>query len=111
MSAYSIHYIEQLTGIKAHTVRIWEQRYEIIKPHRSKTNIRSYSDEQLKKLLNISTLLFAGFKIGNLARMNDAEINSLITSIGQDHSNKPIHLSATLNSLIASALAYDERSF
>lgn len=111
MSAYSIHYIEQLTGIKAHTVRIWEQRYEIIKPYRSKTNIRSYSDEQLKKLLNISTLLFAGYKIGNLARMNDAEINSLITTVGEDHSNKPIHLSSTLNSFIAAALTYDEKLF
>jgi MerR family transcriptional regulator, light-induced transcriptional regulator len=108
---YSIHYIEQLTGIKAHTVRIWEQRYEFIKPNRSKTNIRSYNDEQLKKLLNISTLLFAGYKIGNLAKMNDTQINSLITTVQQSHTNESVHISATLNSLISAALSYDEELF
>jgi DNA-binding transcriptional MerR regulator len=111
MSTYSIHYIEQLTGIKAHTVRIWEQRYNIITPTRSKTNIRSYSDEQLKKLLNISTLLYAGYKIGNLAKMNDEEILSIINSFGKTPTSESIQLTATLNSFISSTLTYDEELF
>ena len=56
MGTYSIKELEQLSGIKAHTLRMWEQRYDILKPDRSTTNIRNYCDEDLKTLLNISLL-------------------------------------------------------
>lgn len=54
---YQIKDLETISGIKAHTIRIWEQRYDIFNPERSATNIRYYSDADLKKLLNIVSLL------------------------------------------------------
>ncbi len=56
MGQYSIKELEQLTGIKAHTIRMWEQRYCLLKPKRSETNIRTYDDDDLKHLLNVSLL-------------------------------------------------------
>jgi MerR family transcriptional regulator, light-induced transcriptional regulator len=56
MNAFSIKDLENLSGIKAHTIRIWEQRYSFLKPQRSKTNIRYYGNEELKTVLNIALL-------------------------------------------------------
>ena len=67
MSVYSIADLEKLSGIKAHTLRIWEKRYNIVEPNRTDTNIRFYDDIQLKKILNISFLVNQGFKISKLA--------------------------------------------
>ena len=75
MGQYSIRDLEKVTGIKAHTIRIWEKRYGIIEPDRTDTNIRSYTDEELKTLLNISLLNRNGIKISHLARMSPGEIN------------------------------------
>ena len=63
MGKYSIKDLEELSGIKAHTIRIWEKRYNLIEPERTLTNIRYYSDEDLKKLLNVSMLNRHGLKI------------------------------------------------
>ena len=63
MSIFSISDLEHLSGIKAHTLRIWEQRYNIIRPKRTDTNIRYYDDTDLKLVLNISLLKEHGFKI------------------------------------------------
>ena len=63
MRLYQITELEQLTGIKAHTIRIWEKRYNLTEPDRTNTNYRRYSDDQVKKLLNVSTLLSNGYKI------------------------------------------------
>lgn len=71
---YQIHDIEQMTGIKAHTVRIWEKRYNLLSPHRTATNIRYYDDEQVRRLLNVSTLVNAGKKISRVARMTDTDL-------------------------------------
>ena len=54
MQTYSIADLEKLSGIKSHTIRIWEKRYELVKPLRTDTNIRAYNDDQLKKILNVS---------------------------------------------------------
>lgn len=75
MNKFSIKDIEVLTGIKAHTLRIWEQRYQIVTPERSSTNIRYYNNEHLKKLLNINLLNNRGYKISELAKLSDHEIN------------------------------------
>ena len=69
----SIKELEALSGIKAHTIRIWEQRYNIIEPQRTSTNIRLYTNEDLKKLLNISFLNRNGYKISKIAEMGDEE--------------------------------------
>lgn len=69
MSVYTIKDLEHLSGIKAHTLRIWEQRYDVIKPKRTDTNIRFYDDNDLKLVLNISLLKDNGYKISNICRM------------------------------------------
>ena len=81
MNAFTIKDLENLTGIKAHTIRIWEQRYRFLKPQRTDTNIRYYSNDELKKILNISLLNKNGFKISHIDRMSDQEINEKILSI------------------------------
>lgn len=74
MGQYSIKELEALTGIKAHTLRIWEKRHNIIEPQRSSTNIRTYSDEDLKQLLNVSTLYNRGYKISKIAQLTKEEL-------------------------------------
>ena len=78
MNAFTIKDLENLTGIKAHTIRIWEQRYSFLKRMRTETNIRYYNNEELKKILNISLLNKYGYKISHIDRMTDADINSKI---------------------------------
>lgn len=73
-STLSIKDLEQLSGVKAHTLRIWEQRYGILKPQRTATNIRFYSNEDLKRILNISLLNSHGYKISVIAKLTDAEL-------------------------------------
>lgn len=81
MSAYSIKDLERLSGIKAHTIRIWEKRYKLIEPKRTTSNIRTYCDSELKKLLNISILYRNGFKISKLSALTDKEIADKINQI------------------------------
>jgi DNA-binding transcriptional MerR regulator len=81
MNAFTIKDLENLSGIKAHTIRIWEQRYNFLKPQRTETNIRLYSNEELRKLLNIDLLNKYGFKISHIDRMNADEINDKILSL------------------------------
>jgi len=110
VASYHITDLEKLTGIKAHTIRIWEKRYEIIKPHRTDTNIRHYDDEQARKLLNISTLLKSGIKISKIADLSDREISNLITSI-HDHAPEDVICDSFINELISAMLKFDEASF
>ncbi len=83
MAEYSIKDLERLTGIKAHTLRIWEKRHTIIEPKRTATNIRFYSDEDLKKTLNISILNNNGFKISAIANLSDEELTEKVMSLSQ----------------------------
>ena len=78
---YAIKDLERLSGIKAHTLRIWEQRYGILKPERTETNIRYYTADDLKKILNISLLNNNGIKISKIARLKDAEVLEQAQSI------------------------------
>ncbi|MDB5203139.1 MAG: MerR family transcriptional regulator [Ferruginibacter sp.] len=83
MDAFTIKDLENLSGIKAHTLRIWEQRYSFLKPGRSFTNIRYYSNEELKTILNISLLNRYGFKISHIDKMNAEEIREKLLSLTQ----------------------------
>ena len=74
MKEYSIKEIEEFTGIKAHTLRIWEQRYGLFNPKRSSTNIRSYTDQDVKKALNINLLYNEGWKISKIAALTEEEL-------------------------------------
>lgn len=78
---YSINDLEKLSGIKAHTIRIWEKRYKIVCPKRTDTNIRYYSNEDLKHLLNISILNKHGYKISVLSGLKQPEINKCLADI------------------------------
>ncbi|MFN8289431.1 MAG: MerR family transcriptional regulator [Chitinophagaceae bacterium] len=81
MNAFTIKDLENLSGIKAHTIRIWEQRYNFLKPRRTATNIRYYSNEELKALLNIALLNKYGFKISHIDQMGPDEIRNKIFSL------------------------------
>lgn len=81
MSVYSIKDLEHLSGIKAHTLRIWEQRYNIIRPKRTETNIRYYDDIDLKLVLNISLLKEHGFKISEIAQMSETAMHQEVRAL------------------------------
>ncbi len=87
MGAYTIRELENLSGIKAHTIRIWEKRYGLIAPHRTSTNIRTYCDSELRKLLNISILNRNGFKISKIARLSQDEIAREVNRFNEDVSS------------------------
>jgi MerR family transcriptional regulator, light-induced transcriptional regulator len=78
VSYYSIKDLENLTGIKAHTIRMWEQRYELIKPDRTDSNIRLYGADELKFMLNIALLNNNGYKISKIAQMTSIEVNEKV---------------------------------
>jgi DNA-binding transcriptional MerR regulator len=73
-NSFSIKNLEHLSGIKAHTIRIWEKRYNLFEPERTDTNIRLYNLENLQKLLNVTLLYNNGYKISKIASFNSQEI-------------------------------------
>jgi len=107
MAVYSINDIEKLCGIKAHTIRIWEKRYNIITPRRTETNIRYYLDEDLQKILNISLLNRNNYKISKIAKMSDGEMKRLVSEL----SEVTIEAEDNLDSLMFAMLELDEFKF
>lgn len=87
MSIYSIKDLEKLSGIKAHTIRIWEQRYKLIKPNRTHLNIRYYDESELKRLLDIALLNKNGYKISKIATFCEHCINHILSSLTVDENN------------------------
>ena len=83
MDAFTIKDLENLSGIKAHTIRIWEQRYNFLNPSRTDTNIRYYSNEELITLLNIALLNKYGYKISHIDKMKPIEMKERILSLTQ----------------------------
>lgn len=88
MNAFTIKDLENLSGIKAHTLRIWEQRYHFIKPSRTETNIRYYSNDDLKTILNIALLNKNGYKISHIDKLNETEINERLLSLNQQEAQQ-----------------------
>ncbi|MEM8525418.1 MAG: MerR family transcriptional regulator [Bacteroidota bacterium] len=107
MAVYSIRDLEKLSGIKAHTLRVWEQRYGIIEPKRTKTNIRYYQDEDLKKLLNIALLNKNGIKISKIAKMTNKEIMQKVAAISEIN----FEFDTQLDALTISMIEMDEYKF
>jgi len=107
MIRYSIKDLEKLTGIKAHTIRIWEKRYHLVEPARTLTNIRYYTDENLKRLLNVSILNNYGFKISNIVAMTANEINGKLLEL----SNKDTSYNHEVENLVLSMIEMDEQRF
>jgi len=107
MAVYSIKELENLSGIKAHTIRIWEKRYNLIEPHRTNTNIRYYTDHDLKKILNVAVLNRHGIKISNIARLNDTELKEEIMRISDLN---PSHQNI-IDAMIIAMIDFDEHKF
>ncbi len=107
MCVYSIKDLEHLSGIKAHTLRIWEQRYSFIKPKRTDTNIRYYSDEDLKLVLNISLLKNNGHKISKIAKMSENDIADEVYKITE----KKLTYSEQIHALTISMVELNENRF
>jgi DNA-binding transcriptional MerR regulator len=107
MATFSIKEIEAVSGIRSHTLRIWEQRYGILQPKRTETNIRYYDEEDLKYILNISILNKRGYKISEIAKLSKQQINDLIIGIsGQQNA-----YDSQVKSLVSCMLAFDEFGF
>ncbi|HLT95056.1 MAG TPA: MerR family transcriptional regulator, partial [Membranihabitans sp.] len=79
---YSIGDLEKITGIKAHTIRMWERRYDLIKPNRTKSNVRMYSQADMEKLQDVVLLYDKGVKISQIAGMCAAERASMLRELG-----------------------------
>lgn len=85
---FSIKDLENLSGIKAHTIRIWEKRYNVLTPMRTDTNIRTYDLSSLQKLLNITLLHNHGYKISKISKLSEERIPQLVNEIISDKSVK-----------------------
>lgn len=107
MGEYTIRELENLSGIKAHTIRIWEKRYGLIAPQRTSTNIRTYRDTELKKLLNISILNRNGLKISKIAQLSSDEIISRINQYTHDVTNTE----SQIENLTLAMIDLDEHRF
>ncbi|MEQ1744013.1 MAG: MerR family transcriptional regulator [Saprospiraceae bacterium] len=107
MAIYSIRDLEKLTGIKAHTIRVWEQRYGLVSPARTDTNIRFYSDENLRHLFNVALLNRYGYKISKLAKMQPEEIAAKVADFAQNN-NSP---NTQVEALTLAMLGFDEAAF
>jgi len=107
MANYSIKDLENFTGIKAHTIRIWEKRYNVVEPKRTCTNIRYYDDDDLKKLLNISILNKNGFKISFLVNLDKQEIKEKVINLTQaNHSGDNL-----IENLVIAMLDFNKEKF
>src|ERR1035437_4766443 len=107
MINYSIKDLEKLTGIKAHTIRIWEKRYNVVSPVRTDTNIGLYSDSDLKRLLNVSILNRNGLKISSILQLSSQELNQKVLDV----SNSSINVDSVIESMIIAMIDLDEAKF
>ncbi|HEY5407247.1 MAG TPA: MerR family transcriptional regulator [Ginsengibacter sp.] len=104
---FTIKDIENLSGIKAHTLRIWEQRYKFLKPTRSETNIRFYSNEELRVILNVALLNKYGYKISHISRMNHESICEKVLSLSDADAKANI----IVNDLLKCMVDFNVESF
>lgn len=107
MAIYSISDLEKLSGIKSHTIRIWEQRYGILRPKRTDTNIRFYEDHDLQQLLNVALLNRHGFRISKIAEMSKEDIAEQVSQV----SNFKFDFDSQLDVLTLSVIEMDELKF
>lgn len=109
MNLFSIKDLENFSGIKAHTIRIWEKRYRILEPDRTDSNIRTYNEAELKKILNVAYLNRNGFKISKISRLNEDELSRQVMTI----SNKDDYNDASFQpgKILMSAIRFNESQF
>lgn len=109
MRQYSIKDLELLTGIKSHTLRMWESRYGIIKPKRTETNIRYYLDEDLRDVMNVAHLNKLGYKISKIAEMCAEKRNAMVLENTEECNCE--HTESSIQCLITAMMNFDEQTF
>lgn len=107
MGKYSIKELEQLSGIKAHTIRIWEKRHHLVEPKRTPTNIRYYSDDDLKKIINVSLLNNHGVKISKIVDLTADQINQKVAELSESQNSIEI----SIDQLVLSMIDMEEEQF
>jgi len=107
MKEFTIKDLENLSGIKAHTIRIWEQRYSFLKPKRTDTNIRYYNNHELKMLLNIALLVRYGYKISHIDKMSEEDLTKSLLNL----SNAEAQQERIVNEMIQSMIVMDIQKF
>jgi DNA-binding transcriptional MerR regulator len=106
-NTFSIKDLENLSGIKAHTIRIWEKRYNLLEPERTDTNIRTYNIDNLQKLLNVSFLNNNGYKISKIATLENGKIPTIVKEIAQKNSIQ----NPAINDIKIAMLNFDPSKF
>ncbi|RXR17699.1 MerR family transcriptional regulator [Flavobacterium amnicola] len=106
-NVFSIKDLENLSGIKAHTIRIWEKRYSVFAPMRTDTNIRVYDLQSLQKLLNITLLHNHGYKISKISKMEDSQISKLVKDIVTEKNSK----NHAINAFKMAMMNFDQNLF
>jgi DNA-binding transcriptional MerR regulator len=106
MEQYSIHDLDKLSGIKAHTIRVWERRFKIVTPHRTGTNRRRYGDDELRRIINISILKRNGFKISEIAKFSTSEIEEKVSFLSKDVFNPDTQI----DSLVVAMVDHNEKA-
>lgn len=107
MGKYSIKELEKLSGIKAHTIRIWEKRHHLVAPQRTDTNIRYYSDEDLKKIINVSALNNHGIKISKIVELSPDEINQQVSELSNATNSNELYI----DQLVIAMIDLEEEQF
>lgn len=104
---FSIKDLEHLSGVKAHTIRIWEKRYNILSPERTDTNIRTYDVCNLQKILNVTFLNDHGYKISRIAKLSEPEISKMVQEVAASTSVQ----SRAINSFKIAMINFDQALF
>lgn len=108
MDLFPISDLQRFSGIKAHTIRIWEQRYNTLQPNRSDGNTRYYSGDQLRRLLNIVSLLHVGYKISDLSVMSDDQLWKLLQELSENAVQQdPVH-EYFITQMVAAGMEFNE---
>lgn len=109
INVFSIKDLENFSGIKAHTIRIWEKRYRILEPDRTDSNIRTYNETELKKILNVAYLNRNGIKISRIAELDDDELTRKVMTVSSRDENADNNFQP--GKLLMSAIRLNETQF
>jgi MerR family transcriptional regulator, light-induced transcriptional regulator len=109
LNVFSIKDLENFSGIKAHTIRIWEKRYKILEPDRTDSNIRTYSEAELKKILNVAYLNRNGLKISKIARLDEDQLTQQVMTVSSKHDD--IDQDFQPGKILMSAIRFNETLF
>lgn len=109
VNVFSIKDLENFSGIKAHTIRIWEKRYKVLEPDRTDSNIRTYNEAELKKILNVAYLNRNGLKISKIAKFSEDELTQKVMSVSSQNLNPDQNFQP--GKILMSAIRFNEFQF